>query len=38
MQFGVFILAQQLRQIELWGERMIRAIRKEIGALDSVAA
>ena len=27
-----------LRQIELWGERIIPAIRKEVGALDGVAA
>jgi len=27
-----------LRQIELWGERIIPAIRKEVGHLEAVAA
>lgn len=37
-QLGDFDQKTMLRQIELWGERIIPAIRKEVGALDSVAA
>jgi alkanesulfonate monooxygenase SsuD/methylene tetrahydromethanopterin reductase-like flavin-dependent oxidoreductase (luciferase family) len=37
-QLGDFDQKTMLRQIELWGERIIPAIRKEVGALDAVAA
>jgi alkanesulfonate monooxygenase SsuD/methylene tetrahydromethanopterin reductase-like flavin-dependent oxidoreductase (luciferase family) len=37
-QLGDFDQKTMLRQIELWGERIIPAIRKEVGAPDSVAA
>lgn len=37
-QLGDFDQKTMLRQIELWGERIIPAIRKEIGAAAAVAA
>jgi alkanesulfonate monooxygenase SsuD/methylene tetrahydromethanopterin reductase-like flavin-dependent oxidoreductase (luciferase family) len=37
-QLGDFDQKTMLKQIELWGERIIPAIRKEVGAPDSVAA
>ncbi|TFZ04473.1 LLM class flavin-dependent oxidoreductase [Ramlibacter rhizophilus] len=37
-QLGDFDQKTMLRQIELWGERIIPAIRKEVDALNTVAA
>lgn len=37
-QLGDFDQKTMLRQIELWGERIIPAIRKEVAAMDAVAA
>jgi alkanesulfonate monooxygenase SsuD/methylene tetrahydromethanopterin reductase-like flavin-dependent oxidoreductase (luciferase family) len=37
-QLGDFDQKTMLRQIELWGERIIPAIRKEVGAMNVVAA
>jgi len=37
-QLGDFDQKTMLRQIELWGERIIPAIRKEVESMNAVAA